>query len=576
MMNQKIFPLNLPARAAYVVPGNPVVTRIEDGVGNCYPGLEYDHRNLDRRFFPGLIFDFISQDDRDQQNLPLRGARLTGIDLGDPALTPELVGPLQSLGQQFDAASATDLSRGAWYLHSIRQQDTLIVCEHMGGDDTPTPFDGLTLWRLIRSVEPGEVTLTLAFRGPSDEARNPVILSGRRRIYVESTGVIGLAYQPGELSQSLCSPWQHDFRDCGCTYWASNHPDIVLAEDRPGEDLLPSGESGDPARATTYIDWLRSDRRREATAAAQPGSIDRFFQMDHYEINQRWQELSIVLDRKEISSIYRAPLDIPAIPFSRPEELGQELHRLASLEHVLALEYLYSLYSLRSPNDPDMQDLRRRFPSLPDDLVFVRHELFAIAVSEMRHLRWVNEMLAVLHHERILIGEFDPELGLAQDIPTEPGNPPRRRELRPLYPRTLDDYIAVEKPSGGVDGQYARVLVTLKLSLYSEHLALYPTAARIIAEGMQHYSRFRQIRLVLQPYGQHELPYLRAMQRATREQAATALQLYKDILDLLFQGYDKGDAEESQFIAQARMKMFELDREAERLASQNLGVPFFD
>ena len=31
-----------------MVTGNPVTTRLEGGVGNCFPGLEFDHRNLDR------------------------------------------------------------------------------------------------------------------------------------------------------------------------------------------------------------------------------------------------------------------------------------------------------------------------------------------------------------------------------------------------------------------------------------------------------------------------------------------------------------------------------------------------
>ena len=26
--------------------------------------------------------------------------------------------------------------------------------------------------------------------------------------------------EPGELTQSLCSPWQNDYRECGCYYWA--------------------------------------------------------------------------------------------------------------------------------------------------------------------------------------------------------------------------------------------------------------------------------------------------------------------------------------------------------------------
>src|SRR5215472_12185171 len=42
------------ATAPRLVTGNPVSTRLESGVGNCFPGLECDLRNLERRFFPFL------------------------------------------------------------------------------------------------------------------------------------------------------------------------------------------------------------------------------------------------------------------------------------------------------------------------------------------------------------------------------------------------------------------------------------------------------------------------------------------------------------------------------------------
>jgi hypothetical protein len=46
------------AAAARLVAGNPVSTRLESGVGNCFPGLEFDMRNLERRFFPFLEIEF--------------------------------------------------------------------------------------------------------------------------------------------------------------------------------------------------------------------------------------------------------------------------------------------------------------------------------------------------------------------------------------------------------------------------------------------------------------------------------------------------------------------------------------
>ena len=49
-----IFPRNLTARAATAaqkVIGNPVTSRMESGVGNCFPGLEFDVESLILDFF---------------------------------------------------------------------------------------------------------------------------------------------------------------------------------------------------------------------------------------------------------------------------------------------------------------------------------------------------------------------------------------------------------------------------------------------------------------------------------------------------------------------------------------------
>jgi hypothetical protein len=58
MPKDKLQARNRTARIARVrAAGNPVVTELESGVGNCFPGLEIDLRNLDRRFFPYLAVD---------------------------------------------------------------------------------------------------------------------------------------------------------------------------------------------------------------------------------------------------------------------------------------------------------------------------------------------------------------------------------------------------------------------------------------------------------------------------------------------------------------------------------------
>jgi hypothetical protein len=53
--------------------------------------------------------------------------------------------------------------------------------------------------------------------------------------------------EPGELTQGLCSPWQNDFRECSCYYWASARPDFV--------NVVPS-----PTGASAGDNWLQKER----------------------------------------------------------------------------------------------------------------------------------------------------------------------------------------------------------------------------------------------------------------------------------------------------------------------------
>jgi hypothetical protein len=61
-----------------------------------------------------------------------------------------------------------------------------------------------------------------------------------RDFFEPNTAVIAAAMaEPGELTRGLCSPWQNDFRECVCYYWASSRPDYVNLE--PAAD----GSKGD-------------------------------------------------------------------------------------------------------------------------------------------------------------------------------------------------------------------------------------------------------------------------------------------------------------------------------------------
>jgi hypothetical protein len=52
-----------------------------------------------------------------------------------------------------------------------------------------------------------------------------------RPFFQDDTAVISKALaDAGELTQGLCSPWQNDYRECSCYYWASARPDYVNVE----------------------------------------------------------------------------------------------------------------------------------------------------------------------------------------------------------------------------------------------------------------------------------------------------------------------------------------------------------
>src|SRR5262249_14422222 len=162
---------------------------------------------------------------------------------------------------------------------------------------------------------------------------------------------------------------------------------------------------------------------------------------------------------------------------------AEELVSLCGLEHVVLLEYLYAYYSLKRPED-------FANPRNSADTLFVRHELLGIAVSEMRHLRWANQLLWTLAQRGLIRDRAParrPPRAAARARPTAKGE--RDRQLRPLALPALEDFIAVERPSGTLDGAYARVVATLRAGYPEPLLQL---ARQIVAEGMDHYNRFRE------------------------------------------------------------------------------------
>jgi hypothetical protein len=636
---EKIYPRNLTALAAFLVPGNPTVTRPEDAVANCFPGLEMDIRNLDRRFFPGMVFEFVKD-----------GARLAYLDaLSDPDLqfnnphTKQFYKAYKidekTAKTLFDDITDGTLDEGTWYLDWVEQSKNnkkhklfMKVPPDQGEGPEGWGNTQSIVWRLVRSLEPGPLKIGLKRR----DKRGTMKLSGWRRRYTDLfTGVISGAFQPGELMQGLCSPWQHDFRDCQCFYWAANHPDAVLGELYPGEETLSDHSAGQAAPPSSEmilrsvpLDWIRSNRARTMDAEAQ-GTIaeNRPYQMDAYEINRRWQDLSVVVEGREIGNLYAPQANIAANPFSSQNELIDKLHNyLAPLELALTFEYLYALFSLK-----DSKELKGN--ELKGAVQLARDRLLLITMNEMWHLRWVNEIIWNLPKDRFEV-PFKPVLEIPDtlQIPASPFtpqsklndlpdpqmkakqqveefirterqidaaadeilNPNARRQaqgqrpqaatrapqLRPLTHDVIDDFVAVEHPSGLVDGAYARVIATFNqnknLPRLPRHLVELPM--RIADDGVQHEIRFLELKQALLPF--KEKDYLRVDLAENAAKAEAALPLLIAIKTGLLQAYhfagNKAPEVSGRFIKDARDAMTKLFVVGERLATQKVGIPFFE
>lgn len=572
----RIIPQNLTAKAAYNIVGNPPSTRPESGVANCFPGLEYDHRNLDCRFFPGLLVSYIAEG-------PQQGIKVSAVAANDRALQSP-PGRYRKIASQL-VADLRDLPSGFpedadWFIVAIEQSGVRITLV----DDTGAPLDGLTGWRLIRGLRPEPVSLTISSKAltPSSNTtagdtppRPPIRLNGWRRDYTDpQTGIIDSIYQPGELTQSLCSPWMHDFRDCSCTYWASNHPDIVFPAIPSGQATQPGGLPTDPL-LQTRIDWLRNPDFPDMHAQALPTQqANRAFEASYYQINQRWQDLAIVLEGRETAGFYtpRSTLRDQALPFANADELYKRITELAALEHLVAVLYLYALFSLIQPTDAAKAGAGE-WPTLADDVAFTRSILMEVAIGEMQHLRAANRLLWGLA-EQTGRPHQPSVIPPAKTLPVAGQQQPVPAALAPLTLDTVELFINVERSSAFIDGQYARVTATLKQSGYPPYL--FELASTIADEGEQHFLNFRDIQRVLEPYGTNSPVYLRSIKPgdSADTSVAEALNIYRRILDLLITGYRRETVANQRSLAQARTLMFDLQDRAENLARNGVGIPF--
>ena len=532
-----------PKLQACAIAGNPVSTRLESGVGNCFPGLECDLRNLERRFFPFLEVDIADN-------------RIAVVSVDLAGATADATGAVSVGSLQAYQRLARDVKAGkAWHVRELvgtfgpLGQLTLDI-EAL---TTPSTGDGRRppdAWTAVRLLTEG-TDVVLRLGGPGSATLE---LTGRRARYLDDNGALATSFVAGELTQSLCSPWTHDFRDCGCYYWAANHPDIA----RPP---LAGAPPNDP-RWNAPVAWERQDRSLGTLPRPATAENRGLVELDYYEINAKWQSLNFVVGRREVVD----PVSLRPIAGDRlgsRAELETFLRYAAGVELAVAQEYLTAAYSLKSPDG---------LPNpLADDIRAAHSELMRIAIGEMRHLRAVNDVLRGLADP----GTFKPALQVASRIPgVEPGTTrlvqPRRAELA-----VIDEFIGIESPSVSVDSVYARILATF---VHDGPHDLEQSIRTIMAEGEDHYETFLAIREWL---GRHpnEGDFLRAVTPppANDPTHQTLQTTYRKLLEALHKGYTLGIRAGAPDVVAARSLMIDpggVDAAAQAVTNRGFIVTF--
>jgi len=247
-MNEKITPQNKMAQLHYRAVGNPVNTLPSSAISNCFPGLEYDFKNFWRRVFTEIVLlewdNYVIETDDEHKHLyHHRLLRVDDRPIIIPVFGPHMPGgsddPLPIGGEPavIPAVVTMELSNALTYV--LQRQGQKVMCDFTA-DESP---DHQQISKVPAGMLRVELTVRQIFDGQSLAPADKFLL-------------------PGELTQGLCSPWQHDYRECSCYYWPASRPDYVNVEPTPegisrGDNWLAKGNP----RPGEYILDDRKDTR---------------------------------------------------------------------------------------------------------------------------------------------------------------------------------------------------------------------------------------------------------------------------------------------------------------------------
>jgi hypothetical protein len=216
-----IDPKNLAAQLDYIGVGNPPTTHPKSAISNCFPGLETDLRNVWKRILVGIELHEASnlvvkadENVEDEVRLLPNNYRLISID--GEAVTVIVRGPKFKGGPVVELPDLVTKDPNM----PLEWSNALASVVHNKA--------GLNVRCVFQPLEKDDpiITVMLRVRNFFEEEAGSDGTVKRRAVIARELA------EPGEMTQSLCSPWQNDYRECACFYWAASRPDYVNVEPR--------------------------------------------------------------------------------------------------------------------------------------------------------------------------------------------------------------------------------------------------------------------------------------------------------------------------------------------------------
>jgi hypothetical protein len=246
--------VNKSAELLYKAAGNPISSHPITAIGNCCPGLEFDFRAVWRRLFVGITL--VEHDnlvvDADPPFQLLLGRRL--LKIGDYEVVAEIKGPKTSDPTDSIVVTTEDNPHGVicmeWSNSLAR-----VLNPHKAGDKVTCIFSDerwgpRTALRKSPEGDPDETDDSEETENREYQVKTIERQLEIRNFFEDGSVISEKLAEAGELTQGLCSPWQNDFRECSCYYWASSRPDYVNVTIGPdgtsrGDNWLQKKRTGD-------------------------------------------------------------------------------------------------------------------------------------------------------------------------------------------------------------------------------------------------------------------------------------------------------------------------------------------